>query len=215
MRVTCEQCHVMYELSDDRVPVGGAQVKCTACQHVFLVRHPFLTDTVLLNPTEKELLTSLLADLALLRKAPEVHFLLERNDEPTVLSPPPAPRPSVGLKEIANVRQVPGESPRRWFTSSDLDLILWLGPRGQPHGFQLCYGKRERDERALTWWPERGLSHSIVDEGRSEPLKMKGSPLLKEAPAQFDPAGVLTRFLGSKGELAPEYVDFVAQRLQP
>ena len=212
MKVSCEQCQVTYELSDDRVPVGGAQVQCTACQHVFLVRSPFLADTVVLNPTEKELLASLFADLALLRKAPEVQFLIDGKDEPTVRSPP-APRPSVGLKEIANVRQVPGESPRRWFTSSDLDLILWLGPGGEPHGFQLCYGKRERAEQALTWWPERGLSHSTVDDGRTEPLKLKAIPVLEDAPGQFDAAAVLARFLGSKGELKPQYVDFVAQRL--
>ena len=213
MRITCEQCGVTYELSDDRVPIGGAQVQCMACQHVFLVRHPFLSDTVVLNPTEKELLASLLADLASLRQTQEVHFLTEGDDEPTVRSVPP-PRPSVGLREIANVRQVPGESPRRWFTSSDLDLILWLGPQGKPHGFQLCYGKRERDEQALTWWPERGLSHSRVDEGRTDPLHVKGSPTLQSA-GPFDAAAVLARFLGSKGELQPEYVDFVRQRLQP
>ncbi len=213
MRITCEQCHTTYRLSDERVPVGGAQVQCTACQHVFLVRHPFLEDTVVLNPTEKELLASLLADLALLRQAPDVQVLEDVDDEPTVRSVP-APRPSVGLREIANVRQVPGESPRRWFTSSDLDLILWLGPQGKPRGFQLCYGKRDRDEQALTWWPERGLSHSKVDEGRSDPLHVKATPILESAGA-FDSTAVLSRFLGSKGELSVEYVDFVSHRLQP
>lgn len=214
MRVTCEQCQLTYELRDERVSVGGAQVQCTACQHVFMVRHPFLADTVVLNPTEKELLASLFADLALLRKAPAVQLLFDGAYEPSRRSPP-VPRPSVGLTEIANVRQVPGESPRRWFTSSDLDLILWLGPRGQPHGFQLCYGKRERNERALTYWPERGLSHSTVDDGRTAPLQVKGIPVLEDAAGQFDASAVLARFLGSKGELQMDYVDFVAQRLQP
>lgn len=213
MRITCEQCGVTYELSEDRVPLGGAQVQCTACDHVFLVRNPLFADTVVLNPTEKELLASLLADLALLRKTQEVHVLTDSGDEPTVRTVP-KPRPSVGLREIANVRQVPGESPRRWFTSSDLDLILWLGPQGKPHGFQLCYGKRERDEQALTWWPERGLTHARVDEGRADPLIVKGAPTLQDG-GSFDAKAVLARFLGSKGELQPELVDFVAQRLSP
>lgn len=213
MRVTCEQCHLEYELNDDRVGPGGAQVQCTSCQHVFVVRHLSLADTVVLNRTETELLASLLADLQLLRQTPQVHVLGE-GEEPTLLSarPPGPPRPS-GLREIANVRQVPGESYRRWFTSEDLDLIVWLGPRGMPHGFQLCYGKKERNERAVTWWPERGLTHSVVDDGAGSSLKVKGTPTLA-AGGDFDAAGVLARFLATKGELQPEFVDFVAQRLQ-
>jgi predicted Zn finger-like uncharacterized protein len=210
MRVTCEQCRVEYELSDDRVPPGGAQVQCTACHHVFVARNPGLLDTIVLNRTERELLVSLLADLELLRQAPDLQYL--GGDEPTVLSVTTKER--VGLREIANVRQVPGESPRRWFTSNDLDLILWLGPGGQPHGFQLCYGKREGNERAVTWWPARGLTHSTVDEGRREPHKVKGTPTLASG-GEYDAAGVLARFLATKGQLAPEFVDFVAQRLAP
>lgn len=212
MRVTCERCQVEYELRDDRVPIGGAQVQCTKCQHVFVARHPPLEDTVVLNRTETELLSSLLADLELLRKTPVVQPLGDFGDEDTVkrvAGPPPV----MGLREIANVRQVPGESPRRWFTSADLDLILWLGGRGEPYGFQLCYGKLERDERAVTFWPERGLTHSAVDEGRRDPLGVKGAPMLT-ASEEFDGPGVLARFLSSKGDLEPRFVDFVAQRLK-
>ena len=211
MRVTCEQCRVEYELSDERVPPGGAQVQCTACQHVFVVRHLGLADTVVLNRSEKELLLSLLADLELLRQTPTLHYLGE-GEEPTLLSPRTPPKEKAGLREIANVRQVPGESPRRWFTSSDLDLILWLGAGGMPHGFQLCYGKRSGNERAVTWWPERGLTHSVVDDGGKAPGKVKGSPTLAEA-GGFDAPGVLALLLASKGELSPVFVDFVAQRL--
>lgn len=209
MRVTCEQCRVEYELSDQRVPPGGALVQCTACGHTFVARHLALEDTIVLNRSERELLVSLLADLELLRREQELHYL--GGDEPTVRSTR-VPEPA-GLREIANVRQVPGESPRRWFTSSDLDLILWLGPGGKPHGFQLCYGKQARKERAVTWWPERGLTHSSVDEGRREPLTVKGTPTLAES-EDYDAAGVLARFLATKGELSAEVVDFVAQRLK-
>ena len=212
MRVTCERCHVEYELGDHRVPPGGTQVECTRCHHVFVARRkaPELADTVILNRTETELLASLLADLELLRQPPALYFLGEGDTEPTLRS-----KPEVlgGLREIPNVRQVPGESHRRWFTSNDLDLILWLGPRGQPHGFQLCYGKVERKERALTWWPERGLTHSSVDDSRSSPLGMKGTPVLSTS-QQFDRAEVLQRFLSNKGELANDIVDFVTERLK-
>lgn len=212
MRVTCDKCGVHYDLRDERVPPGGAQVQCTGCSHIFLVRNPALADTVVLNRTETELLHSLIADLKLLRTEHEREPEYLGGDEPTLLSPKTKERH--GLREIANVRQVLGESPRRWFTSTDLDLILWLGPGGKPHGFQLCYGKRDNNERAVTWWPERGLSHSAVDADGREPSGMKGTPTLSEA-GGYDAAGVLARFLATKGDLAPEFVDFVAQRLQP
>lgn len=188
-------------------------MQCTACQHAFVVRPLTLADTIVLNRSETDLLVSLLADLELLRQAPAVHVLGE-GEEPTVpsLRPPSPPVPS-GLREIANVRQVQGESPRRWFTSGDLDLILWMGPRGQPHGFQLCYGKKDRNERAVTWWPERGLTHSKVNDGEGSSLKVKGTPTLAPG-GEFDAVGVLALFLGSKGQLQPEFVDFVAQRLR-
>ena len=214
MRVTCNQCRTEYELADDRVPVGGAQVQCTRCQYVFVARNVGLLDTVVLSRSEKELLVSLLADLELLRKTPVVQPLGDFDDEDTVRSPVKRATEPSGLREIANVRQVPGESPRRWFTSKDLDLILWLGPRGEPYGYQLCYGKEAGDERAVTFWPERGgLTQSRVDEGRGDPLSVKGVPTLKTTGSFDAPTAVLARFLASKGELDSQFVDFVAQRL--
>lgn len=208
MRVTCERCHLEYELPDDQVPAGGAQVKCTHCQHVFFARPP-----VVLDHTEQELLRSLIADLALLRQLPQVQFLGDDDvDEPTTRSRVPS-APPPGLREIAQVRQVPGESRRRWFTSDDLDLIVWLGRHGEPYGFQLCYGKRERDERAVTWWPERGLTHATVDEGRRDPLTVKGSPTLAPTPV-YEPAKVAALFDAARRDLQPEIADFVAQHLK-
>lgn len=211
MHVTCERCHLEYQLPDDRIPPGGAQVQCTNCQYVFVARPP-LPESFVLDRTEQELLLSLIADLALLRQMPQVQFLGD-DDEPTTRSRiPSAPPP--GLREIANVRQVPGESPRRWFTSDDLDLIVWLGKAGQPYGFQLCYGKKESQERAVTWWPERGLKHSLVDEGRRDPLNVKGTPTLQSAPPPYEPEKVLGLFEASRGELQPQIADFVAARLR-
>jgi hypothetical protein len=46
------------------------------------------------------------------------------------------------LNEIANPRQIPGEGPRRWFTDSYFDLIVWYqGASSSIAGFQLCYDK--------------------------------------------------------------------------
>ena len=40
------------------------------------------------------------------------------------------------LREI-QARQLPGEPARRWFSSPDIDLYIWLGEDGAPTGFQL------------------------------------------------------------------------------
>ena len=62
------------------------------------------------------------------------------------------------LRELADIRQVPGEPRRRWFSSPDLDLIVWLDDADTMLGFQLCYDK-SRGERALTWRADRGYDH--------------------------------------------------------
>jgi hypothetical protein len=68
------------------------------------------------------------------------------------------------LIEISNVSQPAGEPRRRWFVSDDLDLVVWCDESGRPSGFQLCYDKG-LSERALTWQPDRGFTHTAVDDG--------------------------------------------------
>jgi len=51
------------------------------------------------------------------------------------------------LREIPT-RQIPGEPPRRWFTSPDIDLFVWR------------------------------YSHMAVDGGESRPGRYKGTPIL-------------------------------------
>jgi len=81
------------------------------------------------------------------------------------------------LRELADTRQVPGEPRRRWFSSPDLDLIVWLDDAEALIGFQLCYDKT-RGERALTWRADRGYDHSAVDDGEVRPTQYKGTPIL-------------------------------------
>lgn len=74
------------------------------------------------------------------------------------------------LREISRVRQVPGESCRRWFSSDTLDLVVWLADgndnasaAGTVLGFQLCYDKLHA-EHALTWRAEGcQLAHKAGD----------------------------------------------------
>ena len=115
------------------------------------------------------------------------------------------------LREVVDVRQIPGEARRRWFASDDLDLIVWSEPSGEPHAFQLCYDK-PRAERALTWRPGEGLRHMIVDDGEGVDFKWKGTPILLPDGA-FDPDRLRQRFLEASPGLPPEIVAFVAARL--
>jgi hypothetical protein len=111
------------------------------------------------------------------------------------------------LNEIANPRQVPGEGPRRWFTDSYFDLILWYeGDSSSIAGFQLCYDK-EREERALTWRRGEGFDHKRVDDGEVSG-RMKMTPVLVPDGA-FDFTSVAERFRRESETIDPEIRDFV------
>lgn len=82
------------------------------------------------------------------------------------------------LTEIANPQQIEGEPKRRWFSSLDLDLIVWLNENAEPMRFQFCYDK-SRAERALSWSPELGFTHHAVDSGEmADDIRHKASPIL-------------------------------------
>jgi hypothetical protein len=81
------------------------------------------------------------------------------------------------LREIRNVRQISGEPIRRWFTSADMDLIVWFGEGGGPVAFELCYDKGH-GEHSIAWNARRGYTHAVVDDGERRPGKPKASPLL-------------------------------------
>lgn len=79
------------------------------------------------------------------------------------------------LTEFPQVRQIPQDGYRRWFTDSDMDLILWY-EEGLLTGFQLCYDKG-RKERALTWRQRGGWDHLAIDSG-DRPGGPKRTPIL-------------------------------------
>jgi hypothetical protein len=98
-----------------------------------------------------------------------------------------------GLRELPDTRQVEGEPTRRWFSSPDLDLIVWVDERDAIVGFQLCYDKM-RGERALTWRLGRGYDHMGVDDGEQSPGQYKSTPILV-ADGFFDRERVTALFL--------------------
>ena len=118
------------------------------------------------------------------------------------------------LREIVDVRQVPGEPKRRWFFSDDIDLIVWLDDSGAPVSFQLCYDKLQ-SEHALTWEPESGFVHLAVDGGeQGGGFQYKSTPILVVADEHCDANRVTSRFTEVSGRLPSEIVEFITERLR-
>jgi hypothetical protein len=113
------------------------------------------------------------------------------------------------LREIVNVRQVPGEGRRRWFESDDFDLIVWFDASGAVSGFQICYDLGKGGE-ALTWRPG-GFAHAEIDAGDSTPLKNQTPILVAGGAVPWGP--LARRFDACSGTLEPALREFIATRL--
>lgn len=114
------------------------------------------------------------------------------------------------LKEIPNIRQNPGEPLRRWFSGLGVDLLVWYEHR-DVIGFQLCY-RSGPEEHALTWFADRGLSHSRVDDGESVPGRYKMAPLLVRN-GLVDTQRVLRLFQRESSRLSVDIVAIVTGAL--
>lgn len=115
------------------------------------------------------------------------------------------------MKEIQNVRQVPGETKRRWFTSEEMDLIVWLDEKNMPAGFQLCYDKGKH-ECALTRSQQNGFSHMAIDDGeQSTNIGYKATPVLTSCSAA-DMHMIHQLFLTHAGVLPSSIVEFIERK---
>ncbi|MCA1565337.1 MAG: hypothetical protein LC803_06835 [Acidobacteria bacterium] len=83
------------------------------------------------------------------------------------------------LREIRNVKEIPGQGVRRWFNDEHLDLFVWYDAGGRIIGFQLCFDKDTRDERALTFTEDEGYSLDHVSTEAS--VCDLGSPVMVRA----------------------------------
>jgi hypothetical protein len=116
------------------------------------------------------------------------------------------------MKEHLNVRQIPGESKRRWFQSENFDLIVWLSEDNGFSGFELCYDK-QRTEHSISWSKSRGFVHMSVDDGEQRPGKYKASPVLT-ADGRFDGQRVYSAFLKASTAIPREVAVFVLTALR-
>lgn len=111
------------------------------------------------------------------------------------------------MKEFINVRQIPGDAKRRWFSSSEFDLIVWLSDDETFLGFELCYDKNAK-ERSLRWSNTAGFQHMAVDDGEQIPGKHKGTPILI-ADGLFDAKQVHSDFSQVRHFLPDEIAEYV------
>lgn len=56
MIVNCERCASQFQLDEEKVPVGGTKVRCSRCQHAFVVSPPGLPDEDLAETWVRETL---------------------------------------------------------------------------------------------------------------------------------------------------------------
>jgi hypothetical protein len=97
--------------------------------------------------------------------------------------------------EMRDVRQDSDDYVRRWFFDDHFDLIAWYNRNGTLAGFQLCYDKAG-EEKALTWFGDRGLSHHRVDAGEDCPW-VNRTPMLTESDGRSHMARLLASFTSS------------------
>jgi len=115
------------------------------------------------------------------------------------------------LKEIPDVRQVPGDARRRAFSSAELDLTVWFDDRDGIVGFELCYDKG-KNERAVRWSREKGFLHQKVDDGENRPGRYKATPIL--VPDGVFPVKKISRlFQDSSRDMERSLAEFIYRTL--
>src|SRR6218665_2484573 len=116
------------------------------------------------------------------------------------------------LTEVKRTYQRPHEAARRWFTSETMDLMLWLDGDGRLLAFQFSHGKPQQ-EQALSWSRQHGLSAQKVDDGSSEGLRHKGSPLLLGSNS-LDIGTAIRAFSSANQEIPAVYAGQILQILK-
>ena len=115
------------------------------------------------------------------------------------------------LREIQNVKKIPGQGARRWFNDEHLDLFVWYDAGGRILGFQLCFDKHTPAECALTYTEAGGYSvDHVATEGSA--LDM-ASPVLSGA-GEVSPRQLLAQ-LGERGaSLERSLYEYLREKLE-
>jgi hypothetical protein len=116
------------------------------------------------------------------------------------------------MKERVGVRQIRGESKRRWFASDDFDLIVWLSDDERLIAFELCYDKRGK-ERSIRWSNSGGYLHMAVDDGEQVLGKHKETPILI-ADGLFNSKQVHSKLSAIRHLLPDEIAEYVLTAIE-
>jgi len=114
------------------------------------------------------------------------------------------------LHENENVRQIPGDPPRRWFSDEFFELIVWFAPDASIFGFQLCYDIGNKP-RALTWLRDSGYTHDGIDDGDTAEGANKASPILVPD-GIFNTEHIAARFAAAAGGLPHDIRELVLEK---
>ena len=116
------------------------------------------------------------------------------------------------VREDLHVSQPSDDLPRRWFSSPNLDLIVWFNVDRTFAGFELCYDKLAI-ERSISWRPHRGFSHGIIDNGELRSGRYKAAPVLIPD-GNFDAHRIYSEFLRESPTLPRDIALYVLQHLK-
>lgn len=70
------------------------------------------------------------------------------------------------LRQIPSGKISSNDLERVWYTDRSLDLFIWVSGTGKIKQFQFSYDK-PNNEKSVNWDVNDGLSHSLVDDGKS------------------------------------------------
>ncbi|MBT8065529.1 MAG: hypothetical protein KJN94_10935 [Gammaproteobacteria bacterium] len=116
------------------------------------------------------------------------------------------------MMELRESAGAGGMRRRRWFSSPEIDLIVWYGEDGAQDGFELYYDKNV-SEHVLIWRESQGFRHLAVDDGEQKPaLEYKESPILVPD-GQYNAGRIRRLFASVRDELPKAIADLVELRL--
>ena len=115
------------------------------------------------------------------------------------------------LEALTHTRQIPGEKLRIWYTSIEMDLIVWFAEAGAPIEFELCYDKGSY-EKSLRY-SNSGVVHSALDSGENKSGKHKLTPVLRES-TKCNVDRLYRLFIAEAKQLPDEIKNFVIVGLE-
>ena len=128
MIVTCDRCASQFQLDESKVPTGGAKVRCSRCQHAFVVLSPHQTEADLAETWVRETLSRGDDELApaALDPTESVESDWEFNDAPGIGDSPAEPELEAAREAVDSlldgVPSRPSDTPPTDVEPPDLEI---------------------------------------------------------------------------------------------